>query len=1041
MKKIIYSLSIILCFVTALCEGVFLYQFTKDDGNTSSTSYTDFWNIDNYDTRIELPQYISEIFSYLSGIDYTQIAELSFNPYDILAFGDYPPASVSWGSSSANLRYYESAMGLVAHIVPTSINIDSIREASQNGGILPACFVMPKDTSNMFNGFTRLRVLDMTGVFVTTAPTDTTNMFSGCDNLSLFKAPMATEDVGNGYYEGSEYRSDCFYTNQLGANDGLCEEYYIFDEENPSPTTFPTESQLGGYSNYFDQRRIDITEVNQIFFNRSDIIDAYSMELVSNGDFGGIDVYASTGNQNFTILNVFGEEIFTLPEDEQYGTGTQLCFMGSEISFGGTYSFSEFTRLKFIDLSGAFAWGEGSADSVGQLLSTIPLATQDNSAFSGFVLPRYIPDSNSTYFAGYSAYAPISGSSYAWLAMGIHNSQTVNGSYNPGGGGGGGGGGGTVETTVKVTLNKDGGTGGLDNVWYKYGGSNTYYSNSTCSTTITSVSVPAKTNYLFGGYKGTDDTIYIDSNGNFINSLYTSFSSDTTLTAVWVTKKIVKVTLDSGNSEASGGITAFWFYYQQNTYYSNSSCTSVISNSQITTPTHSKYSFAGYYSAAQKYYVSPIGIIQDSMCMVDSDITLTGVWRTIQVEITLKIYSSTKSAPNTFTESVKGLSSVNVNYYSSLTTIDSITQENVAQTNASTLYHHTKGYVFGFSGVTAKSGYTYLGFTTTATVPQSSYAPSSSFGALGNSKITYYLWFKVASNNVLKYDENEGYYFEDGKTLQSYVGTTLNSELNKNIDPTTHATGKSIAFYQNGAKKTVALYSYNGQIYGGIAASKNMTLKLDGTSYTFIKGTTYWFKYEPIRWKVIYYSGTPKGWTFYGDYQTNFNVVSSRIVLASQITTGAYDMGLGKRWDSSPLCSKSSSYYSMDEAILADSFSYMKTKLSSYQGFNSSAGGSSDYTSTSYNFNLRVVSSTEIQENDSLTSNSQGLGHVKPTDYVAFLLGCSSDQYCGYYTRDVGKKLYNMTAVGVDGRLHDVYSNQFMGMRLAMTFTEGSKLS
>lgn len=1025
-----------MCFVTALCEGVFLYQFTKDDGDgTSSTSYTDFWNIENYTHTIELPQCMSEIFPYSSNIDYTKIAELSFNPFDLLAFENYPVSNVSWGSVTASLRYYESAMGIVAIITPSSVTVESVRDY---GGYLPECFVMPEDTTNMFNGFTRLRVLDMTGVFVTTNPTHTSNMFDGCDHFSLFKAPMATEEVGSGDYDGSLFETNCFYTNYLGANDGLCDEYYNFNEVNPSPTVFPTESQVGGYSYYFDQHGIDITEVNQIFFNRSDIINAYSMELVSNGDFGGIQVYASTGNQNFTILNVFGEEIFTLPEEEQYGSGTQLCFMGPEIVFGATYYFSEFTRLKFIDLSGAFAWGEGSADLVGQLLNSIPLATQDYSAFSGFVLPRYIPDSNSTYFAGYSAY---SGNSYVWLAMGIHNSEIVNGSYNPGGGGGGGGGGGTVETIVKVTLNKDGGTGGLDNVWYKYGGDNTYYSNSTCSTTITSVSVPAKTNYLFGGYKGTDGTIYIDSNGNFINSLYTSFSSDTTLTAVWVTKKIVKVTLDRGDSEASGGITAFWFYYQQNTYYSNSACTSVISNSQITTPTHSKYSFAGYYSAAQQYYVSPIGIIQDSMCMVDSDITLTGIWRTIQVEITLKIYSSTKSAPNTFTESVNGLSSVNVNYYSSLTTIDSITQKNVAQTNASTLYYHTKGYVFGFSGVTAKSGYTYLGFTTTATAPQNANAPSTSFGTLGNSKITYYLWFKVASNNVLKYDENEGYYFEDGKTLQSYVGTTLNSELNKNIDPTTHATGKSIAFYQNGAKKTVALYSYNGQIYGGIAASKNMTLKLDVTSYTFTKGTTYWFKYEPIRWKVIYYSGTPKGWTWYGDYQTNFNVVSSRIVLASQMTTGAYDMGWGKGYLNSPLCNMWTEGYSMDEAILADSFSYMKTKLSSYKGFNSSAGDSSDYTSTNYNFNLRVVSSTEIQENDSLISNSQGLGHTKPTDYVAFLLGCSSDQNCGYYTRDVGKKLYNMTAIGVDGKLHDVYSNQFMGMRLAMTFTEGSKLS
>ena len=93
--------------------------------------------------------------------------------------------------------------------------------------------------------------------------------------------------------------------------------------------------------------------------------------------------------------------------------------------------------------------------------------------------------------------------------------------------------------TIKLTLNKNGGSGGTDDVWYKYN-TNKFYSDSACTNQITSITRPTRAGYTFKGYQG-DGTCGGNPNENYIAYDSTEFASDlcsdiykdATLNAVW----------------------------------------------------------------------------------------------------------------------------------------------------------------------------------------------------------------------------------------------------------------------------------------------------------------------------------------------------------------------------------------------------------------------------------------------------------------------------------------------------------------------------
>ena len=425
---------------------------------------------------------------------------------------------------------------------------------------------------------------------------------------------------------------------------------------------------------------------------------------------------------------------------------------------------------------------------------------------------------------------------------------------------------------------------------------------------------------------------------------------------------------------------------------------------------------------------------------IPCDHTLYAQWKPISRNVNIVVKSSTTSDPGTFSESVAGMNSLEYSYYNCPTDGNEPNMISGTISTTSVSFGVADRKTFKLS-TSAKSGYVFINYSTTNSLPSAASPLGSplNYSSSITTNTTIYLWFKAVSANQAKYDSTESYwYFEDGMTLQSYVGTSMNSTLNSNIDKT--SSGIDSIKYNNKGAQTVKLYSYGGETYGYLTAPKTMKLRFSGTTYTFTQGQTYWFKYEPIRWRITDYKasrynfdGTMTPWFDFGSHHTNFWYASDKIIYASQMTANQYSIGpnsTGGYLDTYVKAWKDDAY-TMDAAIRESTFNYLTNMSANYTVFNSQTN-SSDVKTLDSSFRLRVANVEE------LCANYDDL-RAKPTDYVAFLLGVNSDQYCDYFTRDVGKKYYNMAGIGVDGRVHDYYTNQFMGMRIVTNFSEGSR--
>ena len=121
--------------------------------------------------------------------------------------------------------------------------------------------------------------------------------------------------------------------------------------------------------------------------------------------------------------------------------------------------------------------------------------------------------------------------------------------------------------TITITLNKNGGSGGTSYLYYKYG-TNTFYSNYACTSTISSISIPSKSGYTFSNYHGdgscggSNGESYIQSNGTWYSDLCTDIYKDATLYASWTSSYSYPTYIQSSGTQyintgfsASGGMT------------------------------------------------------------------------------------------------------------------------------------------------------------------------------------------------------------------------------------------------------------------------------------------------------------------------------------------------------------------------------------------------------------------------------------------------------------------------------------------------------
>ena len=141
--------------------------------------------------------------------------------------------------------------------------------------------------------------------------------------------------------------------------------------------------------------------------------------------------------------------------------------------------------------------------------------------------------------------------------------------------------------TIKLTLAKNGGSGGTSTVYYKYG-TNKFYSDSACTTEITSITLPTRAGYTFVQYNGdgtvggTNGERYIYNDGTFASNLCTDIHSNATLTAQWsANSQTLKVDPNGGS----------W----NNTTAVSTKTGTTGSTLSIAAPTRTGYSFGGWF--------------------------------------------------------------------------------------------------------------------------------------------------------------------------------------------------------------------------------------------------------------------------------------------------------------------------------------------------------------------------------------------------------------------------------------------------------------
>ena len=188
--------------------------------------------------------------------------------------------------------------------------------------------------------------------------------------------------------------------------------------------------------------------------------------------------------------------------------------------------------------------------------------------------------------------------------------------------------------TIKITLNKNGGSGGTDIFYYKYD-TNKFYSDSTCSTQITSLTLPTRTGYDFSKYYGdgscggSNGETYVYSNKSFAGDLCTDIYKDATLYASW-TPKTIKITLNKNGG--SGGTDTFYYKYGTNKFYSDSSCSTQITS--ISKPSRTGYTFLNYHGDGtcgggngERYVAYESINFADDLCTdIYNDATLYAAW-------------------------------------------------------------------------------------------------------------------------------------------------------------------------------------------------------------------------------------------------------------------------------------------------------------------------------------------------------------------------------------------------------------------------------
>lgn len=295
--------------------------------------------------------------------------------------------------------------------------------------------------------------------------------------------------------------------------------------------------------------------------------------------------------------------------------------------------------------------------------------------------------------------------------------------------------------------------------------------------------------------------------------------------------------------------------------------------------------------------------------------------------------------------------------------------------------------------------------------------------SLASNRTLYAKWEVTTAEN-LKYDSAGDYwYIEEGRYPQSYVGTSLNDTLNN--------AGISQSGSISTAIGSIRIYSYNGEEYARTTAKSDIALKMsDGITYNFEKGRIYWFKVEPIRWRVTNNGQPLTGWE-YGKYNYDINLVSDRIFMINRI----YRTNVKEGWDF-----RSSELYEDIQMLNNPSGSLFDAEVENKQiggshlYYRYGAAGQQDKVS-SYSLDEDGLRASSIEEMDYLSDYG-----AKGSDLVCLMFECNTDDNVEYWTRNLGSSLSNALYVNKSGETKSGWIYNIKGVRLSLTLHVASRI-
>ena len=397
------------------------------------------------------------------------------------------------------------------------------------------------------------------------------------------------------------------------------------------------------------------------------------------------------------------------------GAGTQL-YNASGVgqitwtTVGGTTAYAKWTPNKYtVTFDKQSGWGgtDSTTATFGSSLDTISIPTRTGYTFAGYY--------SATGGGGTQYY---NGSGTSIRGWDIASATTLYAKW--------------TANTITITLNKNGGSGGTDTFYYKYG-INKFYSNSACTTQITTVTYPTRTGYTFTHYYGDgtsgggNEERYIADYGStsFASDLCTDIYKNATLYAKW-TAKTYSVTTGANLSEASVSVSSSGTF---------ASALSISTSASATGYTHS-FSSIKIYSGT-----STSGTLLATLSSSSTSWTMSGTYYD-----SIYIYATWSKTAKTYSVT-KGvnLTGASVSVASSGTFASALS----ISTSAS-----ATGYTYTFQNIKIYSGTSTSG-TLLATLSSSSTSWTMS-GTYYDSVYVYASWSRSANTYTLTLDKQGG---------------------------------------------------------------------------------------------------------------------------------------------------------------------------------------------------------------------------------------------------------------------------------------------